>query len=804
MTAKRPWVVLPDLLSIRIFVDTGILRGLHERLDGRLAAVLLVPQEAAAEWTSRLQGIAVLHGEDLAAPDGLPDRAIRRLDAWLDRHLGYYPLAIRLNYRHGFHGERMQPGHPNWMLDTDRDGPLPHWAPVERAMERWFFSARRHVPAQLLETMRHECSGLVLSNVQPASAVPFLTAARRLQLPVVAHVASWDHTVGKGVITPYCDLYVVQNRVMEEDLRRYHGIAPERVRVTGWPQTDLFDRQRPRADYEELLRGYGLDPRRPLVLVAGNTPSNTPYEGRFVERIVAWWQEQGGAARFQLLFRPHPRDAEWRERFAAADGREGVAVQEASYTDLEDLAIVLQYADVVVCNAGTILLDALVGDRPAVCVLYDEGAPPGESWAAKNVVGEHYQELAASGAFYRAERFEDVVSGVEQRPGAPGRARRGAPEGGRAGRRGGRRARGRARRRRGGRRPRERPVVKVVMTLLARDEADVVDAQVAYHLHAGVDHVIAMDNASSDGTCAILERYERAGHLRLLREPGDDMRQDEWVTRMARLAATEHDADWVLHADADEFWWPRGGSLKDVLSTVPERFGIVRGCWRHFLPRPDDGAFFAERMTLRLATPAHPGDKETIFHAHQKVAHRASADVEIEAGNHNAEAPGLEPLRAWHPLEVLHFSFRSVAQLAHKARGGWLRNRDYEPTLHQVLLDEASRDGRLGAFYDSFAVDDEALARGLANGTLAVDTRLRDALRALRDDDGAFVLPGAGRRLVFPRPSAADDAAYAAEASVLVEIDGIVRAEQRVQALEGRLAALERGPLGVARRLAQP
>ena len=70
--------------------------------------------------------------------------------------------------------------------------------------------------------------------------------------------------------------------------------------------------------------------------------------------------------------------------------------------------------DVVVCNAGTILLDALVGDRPAVCVLYDEGAPPGESWAAKNVVGEHYQELAASGAFYRAERFGDVVTGVER------------------------------------------------------------------------------------------------------------------------------------------------------------------------------------------------------------------------------------------------------------------------------------------------------------------------------------------------------------------------------------------------------
>ena len=52
------------------------------------------------------------------------DRAAGRVDAWLDRRLGYHPLAIRLNYRHGFHAERMQPKHPNWMLDTDRDGRL--------------------------------------------------------------------------------------------------------------------------------------------------------------------------------------------------------------------------------------------------------------------------------------------------------------------------------------------------------------------------------------------------------------------------------------------------------------------------------------------------------------------------------------------------------------------------------------------------------------------------------------------------------------------------------------------------------
>jgi UDP-N-acetylglucosamine:LPS N-acetylglucosamine transferase len=413
MSSKRTWIVLPDQLSIRVFVDTGIVSRLRERLDGNLAVVFLVLRDAAAEWVGRLADVPPLYGDELTAPHGAADRALGRLDAWLDRRLGYYPLAMRLNYRHGFHAERMHPGHPNWMLDTDRDGPLPRWPVIERSMERWFFSAWRHVPGSLLETMRRDCSGLVLSNVQPASAVPFLTAARRLRLPVVAHVASWDHTVGKGVISPHCDVYVVQNRVMEDDLRRYHAIEPDRVRVTGWPQTDLFHRNRSRGEYEELLRRYGLDPRRPLVMVAGNTPSNAPYEGAFVERLLTWWA--GGAGeRVQLLFRPHPRDRQWRERFGAAEGRDGVVVQEASFTDLDELATLLQHADVVVCNAGTILLDALVGDRPAVCVLYDEGAPPGESWAAKNVVGKHYEELAASGAFYRAERFEEVVDGIER------------------------------------------------------------------------------------------------------------------------------------------------------------------------------------------------------------------------------------------------------------------------------------------------------------------------------------------------------------------------------------------------------
>src|SRR5262245_20016771 len=114
------------------------------------------------------------------------------------------------------------------------------------------------------------------------------------------------------------------------------------------------------------------------------------------------------------------------------------------------------------------------------------------------------------------------------------------------------------------------------MTLLARDERDIVEQHLAFHLTAGVDLLIVTNHASSDGTEDVLARYEQEGRARVIREDDGPFRQREWVTRMARLAADEHGADWVLNSDVDEFWWPRGGSLPDVLGSIPRRYGLVQ------------------------------------------------------------------------------------------------------------------------------------------------------------------------------------------------------------------------------------
>jgi hypothetical protein len=51
------------------------------------------------------------------------------------------------------------------------------------------------------------------------------------------------------------------------------------------------------------------------------------------------------------------------------------------------------------------------------------------------------------------------------------------------------------------------------MTLLVRDEADVLDAQIASHLDVGVDFVLAIHHESQGGTSDVLGDDMSSGRL---------------------------------------------------------------------------------------------------------------------------------------------------------------------------------------------------------------------------------------------------------------------------------------------------
>jgi glycosyltransferase involved in cell wall biosynthesis len=269
--------------------------------------------------------------------------------------------------------------------------------------------------------------------------------------------------------------------------------------------------------------------------------------------------------------------------------------------------------------------------------------------------------------------------------------------------------------------------MKLVMTLLVRDEEDIVADNLDFHLAQGVDEVIVTDNGSVDGTLEILRAYEARGLVRIIVEPTDDYSQGRWVTRMARMAATEHKADWVINNDADEFWWPREGTLRTLFEGLGGDVGVVVGRRTNFVPRPEDDRPYWERMTLRERESLNPVGKPLP----PKLAHRAHPEIVVVQGNHRIKGPDVGSEVDDGSIEILHFPMRSYAQFENKiVKGGraYARNKELPEKTGRTWrrLYETWEQGGLPAHYEASVVAEAA------RQDLLEDTRLRDYLEARR------------------------------------------------------------------------
>jgi glycosyltransferase involved in cell wall biosynthesis len=267
--------------------------------------------------------------------------------------------------------------------------------------------------------------------------------------------------------------------------------------------------------------------------------------------------------------------------------------------------------------------------------------------------------------------------------------------------------------------------VKLFMTLLLRDEQDIVHENLDFHLAQGVDRVIVTDNGSEDRTVEILRDYVARGDVSLVLEPADDYSQGHWVTRMARMAADEG-ADWVINNDADEFWWPRSGTLKSMFAELGDEVGTLVARRTNFVPRPEDGRPFWERMTLCERESLNPLGKPLP----PKVAHRAHSEITVVQGNHRVEGVELGESLDDGSIEIFHFPMRTYAQFENKiVKGGraYARNRELPHRTGRTWrrLYELWERGELRDHYDA------QVATEPGGADLLEDTRLRDYLREL-------------------------------------------------------------------------
>ena len=274
--------------------------------------------------------------------------------------------------------------------------------------------------------------------------------------------------------------------------------------------------------------------------------------------------------------------------------------------------------------------------------------------------------------------------------------------------------------------------MKIVMTLLVRDEQDIIRDNIEFHRAQGVDHFIATDNRSVDRTAEILTEYEAQGILTYLWEGDDDYSQSAWVTRMARMAATEFNADWVINNDADEFWMPASGTLRSTFERLPPAINALVAARHNFASLTDPGPSFLQSMVYRHVSSLNP-----LGHPlPPKMAHRAHPDVVVGQGNHRVDNVGrLRPTRDG--VEILHFPVRTPRQLINKIRNGgaaYQRNAELPDGLGitwRHLYRQLDEHGNLDEYLAKEIFGPGQIASGLAAGELVEDRRLANFMRAL-------------------------------------------------------------------------
>jgi hypothetical protein len=335
--------------------------------------------------------------------------------------------------------------------------------------------------------------------------------------------------------------------------------------------------------------------------------------------------------------------------------------------------------------------------------------------------------------------------------------------------------------------------VRLVMTLLVRNEEDILADQLRLHYALGVDAVIVTDNDSTDATPEILRELARDHELHIWNEPSNGYEQSAWVTRMARQAV-ELGADWVINADADEFHWPEAGTLKDVFAAVPERYGVLAMEVSHFVPTSDGPGVWHERLRLRERHSAKASGGSSV----RNVAHGAHPDVVVHGGNHRISGAALEELPGWRPVTVLHFPIRSYDQYERKIAGGgenYTGGRSiWVPGEKETGMSRIYQEGRLWESYAAKRVDDAAVAEALRSGRLVLDGRLS---RFLAGGAGPPDPAPAGGVLAYPDdpPAVAELRVACAHAIYLADRDPlrarVVRLERSLEKARKRVAELK-------------
>ncbi|MEA3512401.1 MAG: glycosyltransferase family 2 protein [Campylobacterota bacterium] len=200
----------------------------------------------------------------------------------------------------------------------------------------------------------------------------------------------------------------------------------------------------------------------------------------------------------------------------------------------------------------------------------------------------------------------------------------------------------------------------LAMTILVKNEHDIIESNIRTHAKLGVDAFVVMDNGSTDGTRDILEKLSNEFEMTIIDEKGP-YQQKKFMTRLAFEAKKIYKADWVINNDADEFWIPKNSkTLKEVLNF---KGGVV---WVHRsnmslyegLTHWSEAKYFtANQVHYRVGEP-----NIILGKIGRKVIVNPYGLFQINSGNHSAEHIAFWKKQECEDIHIYHYPIRSYEQ----------------------------------------------------------------------------------------------------------------------------------------------
>lgn len=278
---------------------------------------------------------------------------------------------------------------------------------------------------------RERPSLLFATNPLEDSDVAVMKAARSAGVRIVAMHKSWDN-LPKMSFRVKPDVFLVWGSALVEQAVRYQRMKREEVRVVGIPQFDIYHEPGVILSREEFFRRIGADPGRKLI-VFGSDGKSAPNDPDVAEIIADFVGRDALGSPAQLYLRPYFALRGEERKFERLAGRPSVIIDRwfvprEIFRDRWDysrehaihFANLVAHADVMICTASTLTLDAAYRDKQVVNIAFDgrERKPYGRS-VARYYDSAHYAPIARSGGCWvvqSADELREALTSYLARP----------------------------------------------------------------------------------------------------------------------------------------------------------------------------------------------------------------------------------------------------------------------------------------------------------------------------------------------------------------------------------------------------